>query len=134
MKKIREFKVVPYLPEKLKPLMKIAENLWWVWNFEAIDLFRRIDVDLWRDSGHNPISFLGSLPQKALDAVKEARERVRAAIKSNGFKFPVSRVTVNLAPADTKKAKAARARCLLMSVLRFNFECAWNTAGSALRS
>ena len=37
-------------------------------------------------------------------AVKEARERVRAAIKSNGFKFPVSRVTVNLAPADTKKA------------------------------
>lgn len=37
-------------------------------------------------------------------AVKEARERVRAAIKSNGMKFPVSRVTVNLAPADTKKA------------------------------
>ena len=31
-------------------------------------------------------------------AVKEARERVRAAIKCNGFKFPVSRVTVNLAP------------------------------------
>ena len=37
-------------------------------------------------------------------AVKEARERVRAAIKTNGFKFPASRVTVNLAPADTKKA------------------------------
>lgn len=37
-------------------------------------------------------------------AVRESRERVRAAIKSNGFKFPVSRVTVNLAPADTKKA------------------------------
>lgn len=37
-------------------------------------------------------------------AVKESRERVRAAIKSNGFKFPTSRVTVNLAPADTKKA------------------------------
>ena len=37
-------------------------------------------------------------------AVKESRERVRAAIKSNGFKFPSGRVTVNLAPADTKKA------------------------------
>ena len=37
-------------------------------------------------------------------AVKEARDRVRAAIKSNGLRFPVSRVTVNLAPADTKKA------------------------------
>ena len=37
-------------------------------------------------------------------AVKESRERVRAAIKNNGFKFPVSRITVNLAPADRRKA------------------------------
>lgn len=37
-------------------------------------------------------------------AVKEARERVRAAIKNNGFGFPVSRMTVNLAPADKKKS------------------------------
>ncbi len=37
-------------------------------------------------------------------AVKEARDRVRAAIKNSGYKFPVSRMTVNLAPADTKKA------------------------------
>ena len=37
-------------------------------------------------------------------AVKEARERVRAAIKNNGYRFPVSRMTVNLAPADKKKA------------------------------
>ena len=37
-------------------------------------------------------------------AVREARDRVRAAIKNSGLKFPVSRLTVNLAPADTKKA------------------------------
>ena len=37
-------------------------------------------------------------------AVKEARERVRSAIKSGGFDFPVSRITVNLAPADRRKA------------------------------
>ena len=37
-------------------------------------------------------------------AVKEARERVRAAVKNSGFPFPVSRITVNLAPANTKKA------------------------------
>ena len=37
-------------------------------------------------------------------AVKEARERVRAAIKTCGMTFPVSRITVNLAPADKKKA------------------------------
>ena len=37
-------------------------------------------------------------------AVREARERVRAAIKNNGYRFPVRRMTVNLAPADKKKA------------------------------
>lgn len=35
--------------------------------------------------------------------VREARERVRAAVKNTGFHFPVSRITVNLAPADVKK-------------------------------
>ena len=37
-------------------------------------------------------------------AVKEARDRVRAAVKNCGFSFPVSRITVNLAPADRRKA------------------------------
>ena len=37
-------------------------------------------------------------------AVKEARERVRAAAKNSGFAFPVGRITVNLAPANVKKA------------------------------
>src|SRR5690554_8201288 len=36
-------------------------------------------------------------------AVKESRERVRSAIKNSGFQFPVKRITVNLAPGDTKK-------------------------------
>ena len=37
-------------------------------------------------------------------AVKEARERVRAAAKTSGMKFPTGRITVNLAPANLKKA------------------------------
>ncbi len=36
-------------------------------------------------------------------AVQESRERIRSAIKNSGFKFPVARITVNLAPADIKK-------------------------------
>ena len=36
-------------------------------------------------------------------AVKEARERVRAAVRSRGFRFPTGRITVNLAPADKRK-------------------------------
>lgn len=36
-------------------------------------------------------------------AVKESKERVRSAIKNSGFRYPVERITINLAPADTKK-------------------------------
>ena len=50
-------------------------------------------------------------------AVKEARERVRAAIKNSGFKFPVSRMTVNLAPADTKKAGTVYDLPILIGIL-----------------
>lgn len=35
--------------------------------------------------------------------VKESKERVRAAIKNNGFEFPLKRITINLAPADSRK-------------------------------
>ena len=50
-------------------------------------------------------------------AVREARERVRAAIKNMGFKFPVSRITVNLAPADVKKAGTVYDLPVLLGIL-----------------
>ena len=40
-------------------------------------------------------------------AVKESRDRVKAAVKNSGFEFPAKRITVNLAPADIKKEGAA---------------------------
>ena len=52
-------------------------------------------------SGGLPAFDVVGLPDAA---VREARERVRAAVKNCGAKFPVSRITVNLAPADRKKA------------------------------
>lgn len=50
-------------------------------------------------------------------AVKEARERVRAAIKNSGFSFPVSRITVNLAPAHRRKAGTVYDLPILMGIL-----------------
>lgn len=50
-------------------------------------------------------------------AVKEARERVRAAIKNCGFKFPVSRITLNLAPAGTKKTGTVYDLPILLGIL-----------------
>src|SRR5262245_66129125 len=40
-------------------------------------------------------------------AVRESRDRVRAAIRNAGFEFPLERITVNLAPADLRKEGAA---------------------------
>ena len=50
-------------------------------------------------------------------AVKEARDRVRAAIKTAGLSFPVSRLTINLAPADTKKAGTTYDLPMLLAIL-----------------
>ncbi|MDD3401119.1 MAG: YifB family Mg chelatase-like AAA ATPase [Eubacteriales bacterium] len=49
--------------------------------------------------------------------VKESKERVRAAIKNSGFKFPTSRITVNLAPADIKKEGAVYDLPIAVSIL-----------------
>ena len=59
-----------------------------------------VSVECYLSSGLPAFDIVG-LPDTA---VKEARERVRAAIKTCGMGFPVSRITINLAPADMKKA------------------------------
>lgn len=56
-----------------------------------------VEVDI--SNGLPSIDLVG-LPDSA---VKESRERVRTAVKNSGYQFPVKRITVNLAPADTKK-------------------------------
>jgi glycogen phosphorylase len=67
MKPIRTFQVVPRLPAALEPLRKIAYNLRWAWNHDAIELFRRLDSDLWESAGHNPVRMLGSIDQARLE-------------------------------------------------------------------
>ena len=59
-----------------------------------------VSVESYLSSGLPAFDIVG-LPDTA---VKEARERVRAATKSCGYKWPISRITVNLAPADKRKA------------------------------
>ncbi len=51
-------------------------------------------------------------------AVKESRDRVRAAIKNCGFNFPISRITLNLAPADLRKIGPVYDLPILISILK----------------
>jgi starch phosphorylase len=65
--KIEVFNVAPSIPAELAFLETLARNLWWCWHSDAIELFRRINPQLWRDVGHNPLTFLSRVPQKRLE-------------------------------------------------------------------
>ncbi|MGD9808303.1 MAG: alpha-glucan family phosphorylase [Deferribacterales bacterium] len=62
--KVYEFNVKTKLPDALKPLEEIAHNLWYSWNWEARELFRMIDFDLWEECGHNPVWVISKLSTK----------------------------------------------------------------------
>jgi len=69
MKPVYTFTIVPTLPPALQPLREIAYNLLWAWDRETIELFRRLDRDLWETTYHNPVRMLGSISQSQLEAM-----------------------------------------------------------------
>ena len=58
-----------------------------------------IDVEVDINNGLPTLDIVGL----AGTAIKESKERVRSAIKNSGYLFPTKKITINLAPADTKK-------------------------------
>ncbi|MGE0084683.1 MAG: alpha-glucan family phosphorylase [Desulfococcaceae bacterium] len=67
MKKFQVFQVFPNIPEPLAFLETLSRNIWWCWQYDAVDLFRRIDPRLWDECERNPIRFLTFVPQKRLE-------------------------------------------------------------------
>ena len=63
------FTVIPCIPDRLQSLFRIANNLWWSWDPEAIDLFRHLDRMLWERCYANPIRMLGLVSQARLAEV-----------------------------------------------------------------
>src|SRR3979490_2936254 len=70
-----------------------------VFGVEACPVHVEVDVSF----GFPHFTMVG-LPDAS---VRESRDRVRSAIRNSGFEFPPHRVTVNLAPADVRKAGAS---------------------------
>ena len=83
-----------------------------------------VEVDL--SSGLPAFEVVG-LPD---EAVKESRDRVRAALKNCGFEFPVSRITVNLAPADKRKEGPIYDLPLLVALLQASRQLDCSLEGS----
>ncbi len=86
MRPLRTFNVEPALPDVLQPLHELAYNLWWCWNGDAQDLFRRLDASLWEQVYHNPVAMLGRIDQG----------RLAAAAADDGFLAHLQRVQEQL--------------------------------------
>ncbi len=71
MPNVLSFTVLPALPDSLKDLELIARNMFWTWNLEFVELFKRIDGNLWTACSHNPVEFLGKVAQSKLEALAE---------------------------------------------------------------
>jgi starch phosphorylase len=61
------------LPRPINRLKELAYNLWWTWNPEAQRLYSRIDVELWENINHNPVTFLRQVERARLNAVANNR-------------------------------------------------------------
>ena len=69
--------VMPQLPERIRGLSVIANNLWWSWNTEFLRLFKDIDGYLWEKVEKNPVRFLSSVSQEKLDEAIKNEEFLR---------------------------------------------------------
>lgn len=69
MRDMQIYKVYPAIPESLAFLGDLARNLWWCWNDDAIDLFRRIHPGLWEKVGKNPVVFLARISTHRYEAL-----------------------------------------------------------------
>ena len=65
----RDITVKSNMPAALEGLYKVAHNLWWSWNTEARDLFRELDLETWRATGHNPVAELETLGYDKLQEI-----------------------------------------------------------------
>ncbi len=77
MPKVRQFTVLPALPQSLQPLKKLAMNLYWSWNEEIQNLFERMDANLWEAVQHNPVKLLAEISQDRLGHLQQDESFVR---------------------------------------------------------
>ena len=71
MRPLRTFTIEPSLPDELAPLLEIANNVCWSWHGAAVNLFRRLDAELWEETYHNPVAMLGRIDQERLEKTAE---------------------------------------------------------------
>ena len=80
----KEVTIKSTLPKELKCLDELAHNMWWAWNYEARELWKSLDKDLYEEVGHNPVMLLNRLSYERKEAIvkdKTIMERVKSVYK-----------------------------------------------------
>ena len=98
----KDLTVKSSLPEELKCLDEIAHNMWWVWNYEARDLFRDLDPELYHEVKHNPVMLL----ERLSFARKEQIVKDKALMKRIKSVYTLFRKYIDVEP-DKKRPSVA---------------------------
>jgi starch phosphorylase len=69
LKNFKTFVTLPNPPKALEPLVEIMRNMWWCWNTQAVELFRRMSRELWEKNNHNPTAMLAFAGQELLESL-----------------------------------------------------------------
>lgn len=80
----KEVNVKSTLPSELKCLDELAHNMWWAWNYEARNMWKSLDSDLYEEVGHNPAMLLDRLSYERKEAIvkdKAIMESVKQVYK-----------------------------------------------------
>ena len=73
----KEVTVKSRIPAELEKLSEISRNIWWAWNFEATELFRDLDPELWKECGQNPVLLLERMSYEKLEALTKDKVILR---------------------------------------------------------
>ena len=73
----KEVTVKSRIPVELEKWSEIARNIWWAWNFEATELFRDLDPELWKECGQNPVLLLERMSYEKLEALTKDKVILR---------------------------------------------------------
>ncbi|UCD64480.1 MAG: alpha-glucan family phosphorylase [Candidatus Zixiibacteriota bacterium] len=69
--KVKQFLVLPKLPERIAPIQEMGQNLWYSWNWEIVRLFIRLNPEMWEECAQNPVEMLSRLPQETLERASQ---------------------------------------------------------------
>ena len=98
----KEITVKSRLPEELKCLDELAHNMWWAWNYEARNMWKSLDEELYEKVGHNPVMLLERLSYERKEALVKNRTIMKQA-KDVHKKF---RAHMDVQPASKRPAVA----------------------------